>query len=66
MRMIVDLGDLQNSRTIHTTGQSGHAYSSHYQDMIELWTEGEYLQMQWEREQVEKAAEAKLLLVPES
>jgi penicillin G amidase len=33
MRMIVDLGDLNNSLTVHTTGQSGHAYHPHYIDM---------------------------------
>ncbi len=27
MRMIVDLGNLNNSVTVHTTGQSGHAYT---------------------------------------
>jgi len=35
MRMIVDFSDFDNSRTIHTTGQSGHPYSDHYGDMIE-------------------------------
>src|SRR3990170_3462572 len=35
MRMIADLGDLENSLIIHTTGQSGHAYHSHYVDMAD-------------------------------
>ncbi len=64
MRMIVDLGDLANSLAIHTTGQSGHAYSSHYQDMIEPWLEGEYFPMEWERADVELGAEGKLVLTP--
>lgn len=62
MRMIVDLGDLQNSRAIHTTGQSGHAYSSHYQDMIEKWADGEYLPMHWDSEAVRLGAEGTLVL----
>ena len=28
MRMIVDLDDFARSRALHTTGQSGHAYSN--------------------------------------
>ena len=33
-RHIVDLADLQNSRFIQTTGQSGNVLSSHYDDFI--------------------------------
>ena len=33
MRMIVDLSNLNNSVTVHTTGESGHAYHPHYDDM---------------------------------
>ncbi len=66
MRMIVDLGDLDNSVAIHTTGQSGHAYSSHYQDMIELWANGTYLPMLWDREMVKAAGNGTLVLTPAS
>jgi penicillin amidase len=65
MRMIVDLGDLHNSRAIHTTGQSGHAYSAHYQDMIGDWVDGEYRPLHWDREEIERRAEGKLVLIPE-
>ena len=64
MRMIVHLGDLDESLAIHTTGQSGHAYSSHYQDMVELWANGEYLPMLWNRESIERASEGTLFLIP--
>jgi penicillin amidase len=64
LRMIVDLGDLTNSLMIHTTGQSGHAYSSHYEDMIEPWSKGEYFPMEWDRQDVELGAEGKLVLAP--
>lgn len=62
LRMIVDLGDLNNSLAIHTTGQSGHAYNSHYQDMAEPWATGEYFPMEWDRAAVELGAEGKLVL----
>lgn len=64
MRMIVDLGDLTKSVTIHTTGQSGHPYSKHYDDMIDLWRNMKYHPMLWTREQVERAAINKLILKP--
>jgi penicillin amidase len=64
MRMIVDLADFSQSVTVHTTGQSGHPYSPHYDDMIDLWRNIEYHPMLWTREQVEAAAEAKLTLKP--
>jgi penicillin amidase len=42
MRMIVDLSNLNNSLTVHTTGQSGHAYHAHYADMASLWANVQY------------------------
>ncbi len=64
MRMIVDLSDLKNSFTMHTTGQSGHPYHSHYIDMAELWRAIRYHPMLWERQQVEAASEEHLRLLP--
>lgn len=64
MRMVVDLSELSNSLTIHTTGQSGHAYHAHYADMTEPWRQIQYKGMLWDREQVENEASAKLQLVP--
>jgi len=64
MRMIVDLGDFSNSVAIHTTGQSGHSYSQHYDDMIGLWCNIKYHPMLWIREQVEAATVDKLILNP--
>jgi penicillin amidase len=64
MRMIVDLADLTRSVTVHTTGQSGHPYSPHYADMIDLWRNIEYYPMLWTWEQVEPAAVNRLILQP--
>jgi penicillin amidase len=65
MRMIVDLGDMDSSLAIHTTGQSGNPFSPHYSDMIDLWRNIEYHPMLWKREQVEAAAVNTLVLRPE-
>lgn len=65
MRMIVDLADFSASQSVHTTGQSGHAYHPHYIDQAELWEVGEYHPMRWTRAQVEADLAGRLVLVPE-
>jgi len=64
MRMIVDLSDLDNSLTVHTTGESGHAYDRHYADMAPLWAAGQYYPMWWELGSVTEDAEGRLRLMP--
>lgn len=64
MRMIVDLGDLRNSLTVHPTGQSGHAYHPHYIDMADLWRNIRYYPMLWNEQAVVSGAEAHLRLIP--
>jgi penicillin amidase len=64
MRMIVDLGNLDNSVTVHTTGESGHAYHPHYIDMVDLWRNIQYYPMLWDEQGITAAAEAHLQLVP--
>jgi penicillin amidase len=63
MRMIVDFSNLENSLAIHTTGQSGHAYNSHYQDMIEDWADGQLWPMRWRRANIETHSEGTLRLI---
>ncbi|HSB01866.1 MAG TPA: penicillin acylase family protein [Anaerolineales bacterium] len=64
MRMIVDLSNLNNSRTVHTTGQSGHAYHPHYDDMSSMWANIEYYSMLWDEQAVTSQAEGHLVLKP--
>ncbi|MBC7223723.1 MAG: penicillin acylase family protein [Anaerolineae bacterium] len=63
-RQVVDLSDLSRSVSTHTTGQSGHPYHKHYDDMIALWREVRYHPMLWTRADVEAHAEATLRLLP--
>ncbi|MFW6115424.1 MAG: penicillin acylase family protein [Chloroflexota bacterium] len=63
-RQIVDLGDLSRSVSMHTTGQSGHPFHRHYDDMIDPWRNVEYHPMLWDRTTVETQAEAVLILSP--
>ncbi len=63
-RQVVDLGELDRSLSIHTTGQSGHPFHQHYDDMIDLWRNAQYHTMLWDREQVEAAETGHLRLIP--
>ena len=65
-RHIVDLSNLANSRFIHTTGQSGLAFNPHYDDLIPLWQNVEYLPMRFDRAEIEKSAKDVLVLEPKS
>jgi penicillin amidase len=62
--MIVDMADFEASRAVIPTGQSGHPYHAHYDDMIELWLNGQYHPMLFGREAVEAAAVDHLVLQP--
>ena len=64
MRMIVDLSDLGNSLTVHTTGQSGHAYNKHYIDMASMWASIQYYPMLWDESSVTQIMEGHLVLQP--
>jgi len=64
MRMIADMSNLNNSVTVHTTGQSGHAYNKHYIDMADLWRNIQYYPMWWNQDSVIKDAEGHLVLAP--
>ena len=63
-RQIVDLEDFARSVSMHTTGQSGHPYHAHYDDMIDPWRNIGYHPMLWERADVEADAEGTLVLRP--
>jgi penicillin G amidase len=64
MRMIVDLSNLDGSRWIQLTGNSGHAFHPNYSDQFELWRRGETLPMRWDRESIEDATLETLTLQP--
>ncbi|MBD3159643.1 MAG: hypothetical protein GF309_12695 [Candidatus Lokiarchaeota archaeon] len=62
MRMILDFSDLSKSVAVAPPGQSGHPLSEHYGDMIEPWLNGEYHQMLFTREDIERDPKATLVL----
>lgn len=64
MRMIIDLGDFNNSRAIHPTGQSGHPFHPHYDDMIDLWAAGSYHDFAFGTSKIDAMTEQILTLDP--
>jgi penicillin G amidase len=63
-RQVVDLGDLSRSHFIAPPGNSGRLGDRHYDDLFEPWLQGELVPALWEREAVEAALEARLVLEP--
>jgi penicillin amidase len=66
MRIIVDLGNLDASRWIQLTGNSGHAFHPNYADQFELWRSGQNLPMRWDRTTIEADATEAMVLNPAS
>ena len=64
MRSIIDLSNFDDSLAVNPTGQSGHPYHPHYDDMIPLWQNGEYHAWPFSREMVEETAVSQLTLLP--
>ena len=63
-RQIIDWSDPDKSLAMHTTGQSGLAFSPHYGDMIPKWLNMEYHTMLFGRADVEAQKQSVLTLTP--
>ncbi len=63
-RFVADLGNVDRSMAILTTGQSGNPASPHWNDQAALWIAGELRPAPVTRSAVEEAAERRLTLRP--
>jgi penicillin amidase len=63
-RQIVDLADLDASLGVHSTGQSGHPASPHWNDLVPLWAEGAYHPLPFTRAAVEAHTAGAMTLSP--
>lgn len=63
-RMVVDVGNWDESIVINTPGQSGEPESPHYGDLFPIWAEGRFVPMLFSREAVEAAARQVIELGP--
>ena len=62
-RSIYDLSNLENSRFIQSSGQSGNRLSPQYGDYARLWAGGQTIPMRTQRTEVEKNRIGTLTLV---
>ena len=64
MRQIIDLGNLDASLWVTTTGESGQPFSAYYSDLIPLWGTGKYQQMAYSASAVTRGTASYLQLKP--
>jgi penicillin G amidase len=64
VRIVVDVGDWDNSQWINSPGQSGDPRSPHYGDLAPLWAKGEYVPMLYSEEAIKKVTEQRIVLAP--
>ena len=64
MRMVVDLADLDKSRWIQLTGNSGHAFNRNYTDQTKLWLRGETMPWAFSKSAIRKSTRDTLTLKP--
>ena len=65
MRMVVSLGDFDDSRWIQFGGQSGHAFAGSYTGQTQMWVDGETLPWRWSEGAVMDAEQDTLVLTPD-
>lgn len=63
-RIVVDVGNWDNSRAINLPGQSGDPDSPHYRDLTGMWRKGEYFSLLYSRKKVEAATVKRIVLQP--
>lgn len=63
-RGVYDFADPDSSVFIISTGQSGHPFSRHYDDLAELWRRGDYIPMSLDPDLARAGAEGVTVLEP--
>ena len=64
MRMVIDLGRLDASTWVNSTGASGHPLSGNYDDQLSAWAAGEQDPWPFSRKAVVASADNTLTLLP--
>ena len=65
VRMVLDVGQWDNSVWINAPGQSGVPGQSHYDDLAPLWAAGNYVPMPYSRDAVDAATQECIGLMPQ-
>jgi penicillin G amidase len=66
MRMVVNLGDLDASRWVNQTGNSGHPYDDHYVDQTDAWVKNETYLWPFSQKAVRDGSGDELTLTPDA
>ncbi len=66
VRMVLDVGEWDNSRFINTPGQSGDPTSAHHADLKDDWLTGRYNPLSYSRAAVDAVTERVIELMPAS
>jgi penicillin amidase len=64
IRVVVDVGNWDNSKAVNFPGQSGDPDSPHYRDLVQMWRTGQYFPLLYSRKAVENATEKSIKLMP--
>jgi len=64
VRLVMDVGQWDNSMAINTPGQSGDPASPHYRDLFPRWATGNYVPFVWSRPRVLQEAERIISVTP--
>jgi penicillin amidase len=64
VRIVIDVGNWDNSRAVNHPGQSGDPGSPHYRDLSSLWRDGRYFPLLYSRQAVADATERVIQLEP--
>ena len=65
MRMVVNMGNLDASRWVNQTGNSGHPYDDHYVDQADAWVRNETFAWPFSEKAVRDGAADELTLIPD-
>lgn len=63
-RALYDLSNLDASRAVINTGESGHMLSPHYRDLHPLWARGGYVSLTTDRSAIERGGVGTIVLTP--
>jgi penicillin G amidase len=65
-RAVYDLADINRSKFMIATGQSGNPLSAHYADLLTRWRDGKYVRFASDDEGLQAARSEKMILMPKS
>ncbi|MGV8935804.1 MAG: penicillin acylase family protein [Allorhizobium sp.] len=64
VRLVMDVGDWDQSVCINAPGQSGDPASSHYGDLAQTWSRGDYVPMLYTDARIAEATACQITLLP--